>query len=51
MSIFDLHSTVHADYRDFVWSFFTVVDGRARRGLHRADFSLFTGEKLLILSF
>jgi hypothetical protein len=30
MSIFEPHSTVHADYRDFVWSFFTVVDGRVR---------------------
>ena len=30
MSIFNLHSTVVADYRDFVRSFFTVADARAR---------------------
>jgi hypothetical protein len=29
MSIFDLHSSVLADYRDFVRSFFTIADGRA----------------------
>ena len=31
MSIFNLHSTVVEDYRDFVGSFFTVADDRARR--------------------
>jgi hypothetical protein len=30
MSVFDLHSQVLADYRDFVRSFFTVADDRAR---------------------
>ena len=30
MNIFDLHSAVVADYRDFVRSFFTVSDDRAR---------------------
>ncbi len=30
MSIFNLHSTVVEDYRDFVRSFFTVADTRAR---------------------
>ena len=30
MNIFDLHSAVVADYRDFVRSFFTVADDRAR---------------------
>ena len=30
MSIFTLHSTVVEDYRDFVRSFFTVADDRAR---------------------
>lgn len=31
MSIFDLHSHVLADYRDFVRSFFIVADARARQ--------------------
>src|SRR5258708_27092395 len=30
MSIFNLHSNVLADYRDFVRSFFSVADDRAR---------------------
>lgn len=30
MNIFDLHASVVADYRDFVRSFFTVADDRAR---------------------
>ena len=30
MSIFDLHSQVLADYRDFVRSFFTVADDREK---------------------
>jgi ATP-dependent helicase YprA (DUF1998 family) len=30
MSIFDLHSQVLADYRDFVRSFFSIADDRAR---------------------
>jgi hypothetical protein len=36
MSIFHLHSTVLADYRDFVGSFFTVADERAERFIERA---------------
>jgi Lhr-like helicase len=36
MSIFDLHSHVLADYRDFVRSFFTVADTRAREYVERA---------------
>lgn len=36
MSIFDLHSAVLADYRDFVTSFFTVADERARVFIERA---------------
>lgn len=30
MSVFNLHSTVLADYRDFVRSFFSVADDHAR---------------------
>ena len=30
MSIFDLHSQVISNYRDFVRSFFTVADTNAR---------------------
>ncbi len=36
MSVFDLHSQVLADYRDFVRSFFTVADDRARDFVERA---------------
>jgi ATP-dependent helicase YprA (DUF1998 family) len=36
MSIFDLHSQVLADYRDFVRSFFTVADERARQFVEHA---------------
>lgn len=36
MNIFDLHSAVLADYRDFVRSFFTVADGRARAFVEQA---------------
>ena len=36
MSIFDLHSQVLADYRDFVRSFFTVADDRARNYIEHA---------------
>ena len=36
MSVFDLHSQVLADYRDFVRSFFTVADDRAREYVERA---------------
>jgi Lhr-like helicase len=36
MSIFDLHSHVLADYRDFVRSFFTVADERARQFVEHA---------------
>jgi hypothetical protein len=35
MSVFTLHSTVLADYRNFVRSFFTVADGRAREFIDR----------------
>jgi hypothetical protein len=35
MSIFNLHSTVLGDYRDFVRSFFTVADDRAREFVDR----------------
>lgn len=31
MSVFDLHSAVVSDYRDFVRSFFTIADERARQ--------------------
>jgi len=30
MSVFELHSRVIADYRDFVRSFITIADERAR---------------------
>jgi len=30
MSIFELHSSVLADYRDFVRSFFTIADDKVR---------------------
>ena len=36
MNIFDLHASVVADYRDFVRSFFTVADERARAYVQRA---------------
>ncbi len=36
MTIFNLHSAVIADYRDFVGSFFTVADRRAREYVERA---------------
>src|SRR5437867_11134349 len=35
MSIFSLHSNVLADYRDFVRSFFSVADDRAREFIER----------------
>jgi len=35
MSIFTLHSNVLADYRDYVRSFFTVADDRAREFIGR----------------
>src|SRR5437660_706208 len=35
MSIFNLHSNVLADYRDFVRSFFSVADDRAREFIER----------------
>ncbi|MGH7967044.1 MAG: hypothetical protein ACRERD_35350 [Candidatus Binatia bacterium] len=31
MSIFNLHSQVLGDYQDFVRSFFTIADARARQ--------------------
>ncbi|MBI5528738.1 MAG: DEAD/DEAH box helicase [Deltaproteobacteria bacterium] len=36
MSIFDLHAAVIADYRDFVRSFFTIADERARAFVGKA---------------
>ena len=36
MSIFNLHAAVLDDYRDFVRSFFTVADDRAREYVSRA---------------
>ncbi len=36
MSIFDLHTQVLADYRDFVRSFFTIADERARQFIEHA---------------
>ena len=36
MSIFDLHSQVLADYRDFVRSFFTIADDRTREFVDQA---------------
>lgn len=36
MSIFNLHSQVLADYRDFVRSFFFIADDRARNYVERA---------------
>ena len=36
MSVFSLHALVLADYRDFVRSFFTVADTRAREYVERA---------------
>jgi ATP-dependent helicase YprA (DUF1998 family) len=36
VSIFDLHSAVLADYRDFVRSFFTVADERVREFVERS---------------
>lgn len=36
MSIFDLHAHVLADYRDFVRSFFTIADDRARQYVEQA---------------
>ena len=35
MSIFSLHSSVLTDYRDFVRSFFSVADDRAREFIDR----------------
>jgi hypothetical protein len=35
MNIFNLHSTVLGDYRDFVRSFFSVADDRAREFIDR----------------
>ena len=36
MSVFDLHSTVLADYQDFVRAFFTIGDERARAYVEQA---------------
>lgn len=36
MTIFDLHTSVLADYRDFVRSFFTIADARAEQFVERA---------------
>jgi hypothetical protein len=35
MSIFELHQEVITDYGDFVRSFFTITDQRARQFVHR----------------
>jgi hypothetical protein len=35
VSIFNLHTNVLADYRDFVRSFFSVADDRAREFIER----------------
>ena len=35
MSVFNLHSSVLADYRDFVRSFFSVATDRAREFIDR----------------
>jgi len=35
-TIFDLHSAVLADYRDFVQSFFLIADDRARAFVERS---------------
>jgi len=36
MSIFNLHSSVLDDYRNFVGSYFTIADERAREFVERA---------------
>ncbi|MCS6948436.1 MAG: DEAD/DEAH box helicase, partial [Steroidobacteraceae bacterium] len=36
MNVFDLHAAVLADYRDFVRSYFTIADERARDYVNRA---------------
>ena len=36
MNIFDLHSDVLADYRDFVRSFLVIADERVRQFVHHA---------------
>ena len=36
MNVFDLHAGVLADYRDFVRSYFTIADERARAYVDRA---------------
>ena len=36
MSIFDIHSEVLSDYRDFVRSFLLIADDRAREFVNRA---------------
>jgi hypothetical protein len=36
MTIFDLHASVLADYRDFVRSFIAISDSRARAFVDRA---------------
>lgn len=38
MSIFNLHSSVLDDYRNFVGSYFTIADERAREFVERALF-------------
>jgi hypothetical protein len=42
MSIFDLHQSVLADYRDFVRSFFLIADdrGRAQPSRYHRTFAL-----------
>jgi len=36
MSVFDLHATVLRDYQDYVRSFFTIADDRARAFVDQA---------------
>ena len=36
MNIFDLHAAIISDYRDFVRSYFTIADERAREYVNRA---------------
>lgn len=42
MSVFDLHSAILADYRDFVESFFTIADDRTREFIANCDLQCYT---------
>jgi hypothetical protein len=47
-TIFDLHSSVLADYRDFVRSFFLIADERARAFVQRTlEGSRFRGHEFV----